>query len=183
MLYTSNPTDRSPTQAVAVIVLAIATPILALLLLLFVLASRKRSRKGRDGGELGFSQVGNSQVISSPPKMYMPYPVASDMGKLPMTMEDRAGVSLAYPSEPQVTNSKNKGAPIGQLPSLEITPPSRPHSVAFERQTPRTPRTPGIQRVIPPPTPFGEVSDQPLSANSLDRMITKMETELREDTR
>jgi len=186
-MFTTVAVDQSPTQRIALIVLAISTPLLALLILLFFLTFR-RHNKQREARERGFN-IGNPQLIPEPAKTYIPEPpMGSDMvGALPVMgmVNERPVITMP---EPQIY--RPGGTPIGNLPSLEVTPPSLPNSNAASPHTPRTlpgfrtPRSPRSPRSArghygpPPPTPFGEVADQPLSANSLERMINRMESDM-----
>lgn len=193
-MYATAPADQTPAQRTGLLVLAIATPVLALLILLFLLTFRRRTKQ-REARERGF-QISDPQVIPEPAKTYMPPHMGFDMVKVPPVMgmvDERPIISMP---EPQV-NRRPGGTPIVSLPSLEVTPPSEPNSKAATPNTPRTlqvPRSPGFttprsprsprsprghHHAVPPGTPFGDVSDQPLSANSLERMITRMESDLK----
>jgi hypothetical protein len=202
-MYATVPADQTPAQRTGLLVLAIATPVLALLILLFVLTFRRHTKQ-REARERGF-QISDPQVIPEPAKTYMTPHMGFDMGKVPPVMgmvDERPIITMP---EPQVYRRPG-GTTIGSLPSLEVTPPSEPNSKAGTPNTPRTlqvprspgyttprsPRTPGFttprsphsprghyHHGVPPGTPFGDVSDQPLSANSLERMMTRMESDLR----
>jgi len=196
-MYVTTPGDQTPAQRTGLLVLIIATPVLALLILLFILTFRKRAKE-RAAREQGFQISDPQLILVEPAKTYIPQ-TDSDMVKIPPVMggvDERPIISMPEP-QPYVHRPGSGGSPIGALPSLEVTPPSQPPSHAATPNTPRTlqvPRTPGFttpqsprsprsphghHHPIPPGTPFGDVSDQPLSANSLERMMTRMESDLK----
>jgi len=193
---------ETPAQRTALLVLSIATPILAgLLVLLFM--SLRRDTKEQEARNQYISPVGHPQLIPEPPKTYAP-PVGIDLAKGPpvvVVTENRPTMSMPEPHP-----YRPGGTPIGELPSLEVTPPSLPNSLAgtpYTSRSARSPRSPQIPTqitasprspispgfvpprspraypAVPPATPFGDVADQPLSAHSLERMMHSMESDLK----
>ncbi|KAF5385954.1 hypothetical protein D9615_002344 [Tricholomella constricta] len=141
------------------------------------------------------------QVLRSPPTQPVDEPKISGNIRKPIPLP------LLTVSSPEELISKPRRVPVPRLPPISSSPrvigiPPSPRLVGLppSPQPPTSPRTPrpslksqdlsepvrssprGLHSPLTPAIDGGHALEVPLSAGGLERMITRMEKELREDT-